>query len=714
MKLFASSLFLVVALSNSIAATLQPKAEYPDISRRMVYQLNTTHLSGERFDDRLSAIAWTNLVDALDFDHTFLTKEDLKKYEPYQTQMDDLISKGDLAFGYELVDLVSKRIVERCNFAEKLLKKDNPFDFTADEQFQWKRRKAERPANRKEQEALWYASLKNEYLTLTLTKELDAEEAKTKPETDEKAEKKPDYSAEDDLSLPVAEIIAKRYRALRDVYKEMDAETALQRILSAVAMAYDPHTDYMSPMNFEEFSMDMNLTLCGIGATLRYDDGMIRITELMPGAPAANDTRDIRLQEGDRIIGVGQGDGPIEDICHKPLSQSIRKIRGPKGSVVTLKVIPVSDKTGTRTKIVDLVRDEIHLDQQAVTGHVERLTLEDGSDRKMGYVRIPAFYAGTVSGSKAENATSMTRDLLTYIQSFNTEHVDGLVIDLRNNGGGSLMEALSMTSLFVTGPVVQVRDKRNVQVLDGTMNRVAFRKPIVVLINRNSASASEIVASALQDYGRAIIIGDSKSHGKGTVQTVQSLGDSKTHGANRITTACFYRINGGTTQLKGVEPDLVIPSIYDALELGEDQLPGALPYTTVNPAFYAKTSDVAPYLPKLKQASDKRLQADAQAKAALQLVDHVRKANAVQFVPLQIDARRTRMKAERAIEKLQEDALQGSKSAKGGPTAENDYVLREALAILSDYIDLRGGPDEPVNVEGDLRSRIFKIFGSMQ
>jgi carboxyl-terminal processing protease len=209
MKLFASSLFLVVALSNSIAATLQPKAEYPDISRRMVYQLNTTHLSGERFDDRLSAIAWTNLVDALDFDHTFLTKEDLKKYEPYQTQMDDLISKGDLAFGYELVELVSKRIVERCDFAEKLLKKDKPFDFTADEQFQWKRRKAERPANRKEQEALWYASLKNEYLTLTLTKELDAEEAKTKPESDEKAEKKPDYSAEDDLSLPVAEIIAK-------------------------------------------------------------------------------------------------------------------------------------------------------------------------------------------------------------------------------------------------------------------------------------------------------------------------------------------------------------------------------------------------------------------------------------------------------------------------------------------------------------------------
>ena len=711
MKLLVSALLLSVALSTSFAKNLQPNAEYPEISRRVVYQLNTTHLSGERFDDRLSAIAWTNLVDALDYDHTLLTKEELAKFESYKTQIDDLVSKGNLAFGYELVSLVRDRILERCALAEKTLKQEKPFDFTKDEQYQWKRRKAERPANRKEQEALWHATLKNEYLALTLAKEFDAEEAKTKAKED-KEEDKPDYSEEDDLSQPVAEIIAKRYRALRDTYKEMDSEIALQRILSAVAMSYDPHTDYMSPMNFEEFSMDMNWTLCGIGATLRYDDGMIRITEIMPGAPAANDTREIRLQEGDRIIGVGQGDGPIEDICHKPLNQTIRKIRGPKGSVVTLKVIPVSDKTGTRTKIVDLVRDEIHLDQQAVTGHIERLTLDDGSARKMGYVRIPAFYAGTVSGTKAEQATSMTRDLLAYIQNFNTEHVDGLVIDLRNNGGGSLMEALSMTSLFVTGPVVQVRDKRNVQVLDGTLHRVAFRKPIVVLINRNSASASEIVASALQDYGRAIIIGDSKSHGKGTVQTVQALGNNKVHGANRITTACFYRINGGTTQLKGVEPDLVIPSIYDALELGEDQLPGALPYSTVAPAFYAKTSDVAPFLPRLKKASDKRMKKDAQAQAALQLIEHVRKANAEEYVPLQVDARRARMKAERAIEKLQDEAMKGSKKNKG-PTAENDYVLREALSILSDYIDLRGGPDEPVNVNGDLRSRIFDIFGEL-
>ena len=712
MKKFSSLLLLLLAVPL-FAEALKPEAAYPEIARRMVRQLNSMHLSGEQFDDRLSAVAWTNLVNSLDYDHTLLTQEDLKAIEPLKTQMDDLLRKGDLAFGYQLVELVRNRIVERCDYIHQVLEQKEPFDFTKSEYFQWKRRDAERPTDREAQRKLWYAMLKNEYLALTLAKELDAEEKAANPKKDEaaKSEAEEDYSADENLSLPTEEIIAKRYRTLKDVYAELDAESALQRILSAAAMAYDPHTDYMSPMNFEEFSMDMNLTLCGIGATLRYDDGLIRITELMPGAPAANDTRDIRLRVGDRIVGVGQGDGPIEDISHKPLSRTVRKIRGPKGSKVTLKVIPVSDKSGTRTKIVDLIRDEIRLEQQAVTGHVERLELKSG-ERKLGYVRIPAFYAGAIGGEKSEKASSMTRDLLVYLQQFNTEHVDGLVIDLRNNGGGSLLEALSMTSLFVTGPVVQVRDARNVDVLNGA-GRVAFRKPVVVLVNRNSASASEIVASALQDYGRAIIIGDSKTHGKGTVQTVQQLGKpTSTYGADRITTACFYRINGGTTQLRGVEPDIVISSIYDALELGEDQLPGALPYSTVQPAYYARTSDVAPFLARLKAASQKRIENDEQATAAQQLVEHVRKANAEKTVPLKLEERRSRMRTERAIEKLQEEALGGAGiNRKEGPTFKTDPVLREAFYILSDYIDLRGGPDEPVNVNGDLRSRFYQFLG---
>ena len=687
---------------------IAPEPIYPEIARRVVGQLGSSHLSGERFDDRLSAVAWTNLVDALDFDRTLLTQEDLRRLEPQRTRIADMLMAGDLSFGYDLMQLVRERLEARCDFAERLLKESTPFDFSKDERFVWKRRKAQRPANAKEQRALWRAALKNEWLALVLSRELRAEEDKNKDKREDGDKGK--YEDED-LDLPVPEIIAKRYRTLRDAYGEMDSETVLQRYLSAVANAYDPHTDYMSPMNFEDFSMEMNLTLCGIGATLRYDDGLIRVAELMPGAPAARDARDIRLQEGDRIIGVGQGDGPIEDIRHKPLSRTVRKIRGPKGSKVVLKVIPVSDKSGTSTKIVDLVRDEIKLEEQAVTGRVDRITLPKGEERRFGYVRIPAFYAGAVGGQNGADARSMTQDLLRYIQQFNAAHVDGLVVDLRNNGGGSLLEALSMNALFVHGPVVQVRDARTVQVLPG-QGTVAFRKPMVVLVNRNSASASEIVASALQDYGRAIVVGDSKTHGKGTVQSVQGLGNNTVYGADRITTACFYRLDGGTTQLRGVLPDIVIPSIYDALELGEDQLPGALPYTEIKPAYYAKTSDLAPYLPTLRKNAERRLAKDAQYVASKRLIDHVRKANAEETVPLQMEQRRERMRAEHAMQKLQDEALRGSSaSKKQGPTVENDPVLREAFNILSDYIDLRGGPDEPVNTEGALGNRLLNIFG---
>ncbi len=701
--LFAVALFAEVA-------PVAPEPVYPEIARRVTRQLGYNHLSGERFDDRLSAIAWTNLVDSLDFDHTLLTQEDLAEIESKKTQIDDMLARGDLSFGYDLMQLVRTRLLERCDFVEAILKEPEPFDFTGDDVYVWKRRKAERPANRDAQHALWRTALKNEYLALTLAKQLDAEEAKE--EQDEEADDEPDYMDED-LNEPVPVILSKRYGALRDAYGEMDSETVLQRYLSAIANAYDPHTDYMSPMNFEDFSMEMNLTLCGIGATLRYDDGAVLVAELMSGGPAANDTRDIRLQEGDRIIGVGQGEGPIEDIRHKPLSRTVRKIRGPKGSKVVLRVIPASDKSGSRTKIVDLVRDEIKLEEQAVSGRIESLTLPSGAERKLGYVRIPTFYAGVVGGDDGADSRSMTRDLLRFIQDFNAKHVDGLIIDLRNNGGGSLAEALAMTGLFVTGPAVQVRDRTRIQTLPA-QGQVAFRKPILVLVNRNSASASEIVASALQDYGRAIVVGDSKTHGKGTVQTVMGLGDNTVYGADRITSACFFRINGGTTQLRGVIPDLVLPSIYDALDLGEDQLPGALPYTEIPPAYYAQTADLKPFLPRLKAASDKRLAADAQYQAAQQLIAHVRKANAEESVTLNRDKRLARMRAERAMEKLQEEAMRGgsSKDRKEGPTVENDPVFRESLHILSDYIDLRGGPNVPVNTDGDLGPRLFRFFGA--
>lgn len=702
-------------VATSFADTLKPLEKYPEIAQSVVRQLETQHLSAEAFEDRLSEIAWKNLIDLFDSDRMLLTQEDLKALEVHRTKIDDMMRSGNLSLGYDLMSLIQQRLRARKVFVEKILEAEHPFDFTKDETFEWKRRKAERPKNAEEQQAMWYACLKNEFLALTLSRELDAEEEVTKT-AEEKAKEEEKKATSYDMSealkeLSVHDVLRRRYRSIYDTFNEMDTETVLQYYLTSVATSYDPHTDYMSPMNFEDFSMGMDLKLHGIGATLRPDDGMIRVMELMPGAPAATDTRDIRLQPGDRIIGVGQGDEPIEDICHKPLSKTVRKIRGPKGTKVRLKVIPVSDKTGTRTKIVDLIRDEIRLEEQAVSGRIEKITAPSGEAMKYGYVRIPAFYAGAVHGNRTEEAASMSRDLLKEIQKFNENQVDGLVIDLRNNGGGSLMEALAMSGMFVRGPAVQVRNARAVDVLPG-MGYVAFQKPIVVLVNRNSASASEIVAAAFQDYGRAIIVGDTKTHGKGTVQTVQPLnGDSQTYGANRITTACFYRINGGTTQLRGVEPDIVVSSIYDALELGEDQLPGALPYTTVQKADYLRTETLQPYLASLQDRSATRLAKDEQYQRSKTLIDHVRKANAETSVSLKMDTRRERMRAERAMEKLQEEALAGVKNEdKTGPTIENDPVLREAFAILSDFIELRGGKYAPVRTNGHFRQRFQGLF----
>jgi carboxyl-terminal processing protease len=709
--------FILCAVTSAVVAetTLQPEKTYPTIAKSVVHQLESRHLLGKPFNDSMSGIAFKNLIDALDPDHILLTQEDLADLDAKRTTIDDMMHTGDLSLGYDLISLIQQRLRARKVFVEKILAEDSPFDFTKDETYEWKRRKAERPLNAEAQQAMWYACLKNEYLSLILSRELDAEEEATKTE-EEKAKEAEKKSTSYDMTealkdLSIQELLLRRYRTVYETFMEMDTETVLQMYLSSVANAYDPHTDYMSPMNFEDFSMGMDLKLHGIGATLRMDDGMIRIMELMPGSPASTDTRDIRLQPGDRIIGVGQGDGPIEDICHKPLSKTVRKIRGPKGSVVTLKVIPVSDKTGTRTKIVDLVRDEIRLEEQAVAGRVETITQPNGEQIKYGYVRIPTFYAGGIGGAKGEEAASMSRDLLKEIQTFNAAQVEGLVIDLRNNGGGSLMEALMMSGMFVNGPAVQVRDANAVEVLSG-MGYVAFQKPIVVLVNRNSASASEIVAAALQDYGRAIIVGDTKTHGKGTVQTVQPLnGNSEVFGANRITTACFYRINGGTTQLKGVEPDIVISSIYDALELGEDQLPGALPYTTVHRADYLKTESLASHMATLRQKSAARLAKDEQYQRSKTLIDHIREANKETTVSLEIDTRRSRMRAERAMEKLQEEALAGvTGDDKVGPTIENDPVLREAFAILSDFIDARGGKDVPVRTNGQFRQRFHELF----
>ena len=489
----------------------------------------------------------------------------------------------------------------------------------------------------------------------------------------------------------------------------MDEEAILQRYLSAVAMAYDPHSDYMSPMRKEDFDIDMNLSLCGIGAQLRSEDGMARITEVIPGGPADRDKREIRLIPGDKIIGVGQGDGLIEDIVHLPLNKAVKKIRGAKGTKVVLNVIPASDPSGTTTKKVDLIRDEVKLEEQAATGRVSRVTLKDGSARSFGVVRLPAFYGTMDKRPSQAGFRSATLDVAKQLAAFNGQNVSGLILDLRNNGGGSLREAVSLVGLFVrSGPVVQVREPQQIVVLPvpNLDPAIAFRKPMIVLINRASASASEIVAGALQDYGRAVIVGDSQSHGKGTVQTVMPMGAEK-YGSMKVTAASFYRITGSSTQRKGVASDIVIPSMLDGLDIGEDKLPGALPWTQVESALFIPVSDVRKFVPQLKELSAKRLSVNSRYTRYCTLVRHVQAISEQTEVPLEMNARRKIMKAENEMRKLEDEETDAAKKNGG----EEDVVLDEALNILSDLVDLSGGADIPMETEGDLRTRMLRIFG---
>ena len=692
-----------------------PQPYYGEIAQKVARMFPASHLLQHPLNDEISQKAWTNLVESLDPDHSYFLRSDIEAFTNMMFQIDDAVKAGDVSFPYDVYRVFCDRVVERYAFVTNLLTKG--FTFTEDESFSWKRKDAPWPATPAERDEIWRKRVKNEYLVQLIGRELDMEAAtnaahlaKSAAATNAAKTAAGSGAVTNAPVLTPEENIGKRYKQFMIVIQDMDEEAILQRYLSSIAMAYDPHSDYMSPMRKEDFDIDMNLSLCGIGAQLRSEDGTAKVTEVIPGGPADRDKRDVRLIPGDKIIGVGQGDGVVEDIIHLPLNKAVRKIRGEKGTKVVLNVIPASDPSGTTTKRVDLIRDEVKLEEQAATGRVARVTLKDGkTTRPFGVLKLPTFYGTMDKRPNQPGFRSATLDVAKQLAAFNDDNAAGLILDLRNNGGGSLREAVGLTGLFVrSGPVVQVREQRQIAVLPvpNMDPAAAFRKPMVVLINRASASASEIVAGALQDYGRAVVIGDTQSHGKGTVQTVMPLGAEKM-GSLKITTASFYRITGASTQRKGVASDIVIPSMLDGLDIGEDKLPGALPWTQVESALFIPVSDVAKFTPQLKELSAKRLASNARYARYCSMVRHVQEVNEKTDVSLEMNARRKIMRAENEMRKLEEEEADAASKSAG----DDDVVLDEALNILSDLVDVSGGGDLPMETEGDLRTRMMRIFG---
>ncbi len=699
--------FAVVAFAADAAdpVALKPKKYYGKIAQRMAAMIPRYHVLQKPLNDEISQKAWTNLVSFYDFDHSVFLKSDLDALAAHEKTLDDEIKEGDVSFGYEVHRLFCKRLKERIDFATNLLATaDFKYDDT-NEVFEVKREDAPWPEDLAAAENRWRLKMKNDMLAQKIIRELD-EAAKTnapaKSVTNEIASAETnavdsaDAEIEDELKDPRQNLIT-RYRQYYIALTEPEEETVLQNYLSAITHAYDPHSDYMSPLSKEDFDMDMNLTLCGVGAVLSMDNGALKVMEVMPGGPMDVDGR---IKEGDKIVGVQNEPGKMENILWKPMNKTIRKIRGKKGTKVTLEIIPRKDTSGATKKRIELIRDEIKLDDAAATGHVERVSL-GGFTNKVGYIYLPGFY-GTMDKNPGDKGyRSCAEDVEKYIGEFNASGVDGLVLDLRGDGGGSLKEAVLLSSLFVpSGPVVLIRDNRITQPLAIPMgNPVAFDGPMVVLIDRASASASEIVAAHLRDTGRAIVLGDVRTHGKGTVQTVMGMGPEK-YGSLKVTTARFYRINGDSTQVKGVEADIHLPSILDSLDIGEDKLPNALPFTKILPMDYRPVWNLPDYIPSLATNSAVRLAKNEKYSRHLDHVKGTKEALDRKFVSLDYATRKAQMAADRAMQEEDEKENEESeptfrrRKAKNGKRP-NDVVLEEAYNILSDLIHETKGAKMP-------------------
>ncbi len=726
------------APSIESALKLQPQAHYANIARKLANMLPAYHVTQKPLNDEISQRAWTNLVTMYDYNHAVFLQEDLDRFAPMELKIDDALKAGDVSFVYDVHKTFVRRLAECVSFVTNYLEAGE-IDFSVAETYMYNRKDAPWPRTVEERNDIWRKRMKNELLAQILSKELDDEEdaeaeksGKKKKDrkgkkTDKIADAKPAgtnavavveggstnavASAEKPEPTPKEKLLNKYRHYLAWVLTELDENKVMERYLLSVAMAYDPHSGYMAPDSKEDFDMDMSLSLCGVGAVLSQsmDDGALEIKEVMKGGPMA---REGSIKAGDKIVGVGQGDQPIEDVVWKPMRKSIKKIRGKKNTTV---VLEVTDKNGASRRKVPIVRDEIKLEDQAATGRVETVTL-DGVSRKMGYVKLPAFYGTMDKRPNDPGYRSCSLDVAKWIAKFNTQNTDGMILDLRGNGGGSLKEAVLLSALFVRPnpgpcPIVQIRETRNLYVLPTFPDQptFAYRKPLIVLIDRHSASASEIVAGALQDTGRALVLGDTQSHGKGTVQTVMPMGRVE-YGSMKITTARFYRINGSSTQVKGVASDIRLPSAFDdRTDIGEDKLPNALPWSRIEPANYEDIWNMQSFVPNLKKLSDARIAKDPEWARRLQVVELCRDLSERRTAPLERAARKKMMKEERAILDEADEADLGDEEVgddekkdeekDAAAARKRDIVLTEAMNVLSDLSRLtRGGeaPDVPV------------------
>ncbi len=672
---------LALALTASatlVFAALQPKPHYARISQRMARRLPREHLLRQPLDETMGRRAWTNYIGDLDPNRMYFLQGDIDTFAPRRDGLSDSLRQGDVDFAYKVFRTFVERVRERRDFVEQLL--DEGLDFEEQAYYEANREVAAWAAHEDEWNDLWRKRVKNEYLRRKLADKL--------------AQKETENGNEKDGAAPVRSLrerVLDPHRQHLNVLQDTDSEWVFEKYLTAFAHAYDPHSSYMSASTVEDFNIQMKLSLVGIGAVLRPKDGAAQVMRIVPGGPADRDTRDERLREGDKIIAVGQeGEEPV-DVLHWPLSRTVRKIRGEKGEKVTLVYIAASDPTGSTIRQVEITRDKVELEDQAAKLEISRLPGDNGEELAIGIINLPSFYADMQRAMlQRESARSSAADVARLLHEAQEKEVDGIILDLRNNGGGALSEALRIAGLFIgAGPVVQVGRHDEVEILESReAEESVYAGPLMVLVSRISASGSEIVAGALQDYGRAIVVGDSKTHGKGTVQNVTRLGLNPDFGNLKLTSMRYYRVSGKSTQIKGVVPDIVIPSVFDTMELGEDYRSNPVGWSTVAAVDYHRFGDLTTVIPTLRKKSEQRRAQNEAFKTYMEFLKELEQARRQTKLSLNFEERKKTVLAERERAEAREEIMSRALEIETDDEDKPDSVMDEILHVMADFIPL--------------------------
>ena len=660
------------SLSDTLK-TIEPSGQYKMENQLITSILTRYHFKEFEIDDSLSNTIFQRYLNSLDHGKNYFLASDIKDFQKYKYQLDDDLYKGETQFYYDAFNVYLKRLNERIRFVDSLLEKE--FDYSIDENYEFNRDKSDWATDENELNELWRKRLKNDALTHKLNGK--------------------DWAF-------IQKTLKKRYDNYAKYLNQYNSEDVFQLAMNSFTQSIDPHTNYLSPITSDNFKIDMSLSLEGIGARLQTEDDYTKIAEIIPGGPA---DKSKLLKADDKIVGVAQGEkGEFEDIIGWRITDAVKLIRGAKGTLVRLQIIKAGSDLNSKPIEISLIRDKVKLEDQAAKGSVLEI-MDEAKPFKIGVIDIPNFYNDFEGQRNGDgNSKSTTKDVKKILDSLKTENVDGIIIDLREDGGGSLQEAIELTGLFIKdGPVVQVKNSDGrIDIANDPDPGIIYDGPLAVLVNRFSASASEIFTGAIQDYDRGLIIGE-QTFGKGTVQNLIDLNrlSSKKNmdlGQVKLTIAKYYRVNGGSTQNLGVVPDISFPSILDPKSFGESSEPNALPWDEIKSVKFNKFTDIKKFIPQLEEKHLKRIATNKDFKYLIEDIKTYNDNKKKTFISLKEDVR----KLEKEKEEQKKFERDGNIQEETGTelvgdeipvtkTDNKDYILEETAKVLSDFILLTIG-----------------------